>query len=168
MNWEALGAIGELVGAVAVIVTLVYLAAQIRQNNRSLTGATLNAITEHQQYELRWSTEIGDAFQKAMRSPESMSESETWEVSEWTTAAILARQNEYFQYRHGLLLEENWQACKKIIPIILGPAWFHNWWEVYGKETMSDEFVERVEEILAESQFDLEEALQNMKMKGDA
>jgi hypothetical protein len=30
MNWEALGAIGEIVGAVAVIVTLRYLAVQIR------------------------------------------------------------------------------------------------------------------------------------------
>jgi len=35
MNWEALGAIGEIVGAVAVVVTLVYLAVQIRQNTRS-------------------------------------------------------------------------------------------------------------------------------------
>ncbi len=32
MNWEALGAIAELVGAVGVIATLGYLAIQIRQN----------------------------------------------------------------------------------------------------------------------------------------
>ena len=32
MNWEALGAIGEIVGAVGVILTLGYLAVQIRQN----------------------------------------------------------------------------------------------------------------------------------------
>ena len=30
MNWEALGALGEIVGAVAVLGTLYYLAAQIR------------------------------------------------------------------------------------------------------------------------------------------
>ena len=35
MNWDALGAIGELVGAVAVIATLLYLSAQIRQSNRT-------------------------------------------------------------------------------------------------------------------------------------
>ena len=32
MNWEALGAIGEIVGAVAVVLTLGYLAVQILQN----------------------------------------------------------------------------------------------------------------------------------------
>jgi hypothetical protein len=36
MNWEALGAIGEIVGAVAVIATLGYLAVQIRQNTAQL------------------------------------------------------------------------------------------------------------------------------------
>ena len=30
MNWDAIGAIGELVGALAVFLTLIYLATQIR------------------------------------------------------------------------------------------------------------------------------------------
>lgn len=33
MNWDAIGAIGELVGALLVIGTLLYLSIQIRQNN---------------------------------------------------------------------------------------------------------------------------------------
>ncbi len=36
MNWEAIGAIGEILGAAGVIVTVGYLAFQIRQNNRHL------------------------------------------------------------------------------------------------------------------------------------
>jgi len=35
MNWDAVGAIAELVGALAVVATLVYLATQIRQSNLS-------------------------------------------------------------------------------------------------------------------------------------
>ena len=37
MNWEALGAIGELIGAVTVLVTLLYLAKQIRDNSNMLS-----------------------------------------------------------------------------------------------------------------------------------
>jgi len=33
VNWDALGAIGEIVGAIAVFVTLIYLATQIKQSN---------------------------------------------------------------------------------------------------------------------------------------
>ena len=32
MNWEAIGAIAELLGAFAIIITLVYLTIQVRQN----------------------------------------------------------------------------------------------------------------------------------------
>ncbi len=33
MNWEAVGAVAELLGAIAVFVTLAYLAVQVRQSN---------------------------------------------------------------------------------------------------------------------------------------
>ena len=46
MNWEAIGATGEVVGAVAVFATLVYLAIQIRQNTASLKASSHHAITD--------------------------------------------------------------------------------------------------------------------------
>jgi hypothetical protein len=58
MNWEAIGAIGEVLGAIGVICTLLYLTVQIRQNTRALQGATLDALTGRKQFELRWSSEI--------------------------------------------------------------------------------------------------------------
>ena len=35
MNWEAIGALGEVLGAVTVVATIFYLARQIRQNTRA-------------------------------------------------------------------------------------------------------------------------------------
>ena len=53
MNWEAFGAIGEFLGAVAVVGSMVYLAIQIRQARQMFaTGAQ---------------QQIGDAFQQLMR-----------------------------------------------------------------------------------------------------
>jgi hypothetical protein len=43
MDWEAIGAIGEIIGAVAVLLTIVYLADQIKQNTKA---ATLQAISD--------------------------------------------------------------------------------------------------------------------------
>ena len=37
MNWEALGALGEIIGAVAVIATLYYLSQQIKMNSEEIT-----------------------------------------------------------------------------------------------------------------------------------
>ena len=33
MNWDAIGAVEDVVGGIAVLVTLIYLARQMRQNN---------------------------------------------------------------------------------------------------------------------------------------
>ena len=40
MNWDALGAISEIVGAGGVIVTLVYLAVQVRHNTSAVRSST--------------------------------------------------------------------------------------------------------------------------------
>lgn len=48
MNWDALGAVGEIIGAVAVLVTLGYLAIQIRQNTAQQKRDTLIAIQHGQ------------------------------------------------------------------------------------------------------------------------
>ena len=45
MNWEAVGAIGQVVGAVLVGGTLIYLALQLRQNTSALKSSTFVAIS---------------------------------------------------------------------------------------------------------------------------
>ena len=46
MNIMELGAIGELVGGVAVIASLIYLAVQIRQNTRATYASSYQAFTD--------------------------------------------------------------------------------------------------------------------------
>lgn len=154
MNWEAVQAIADVVAAAAVIVTLGYLAVQIRQNTRAIRGATLNAITQHMQYENRWSAEIGASFRKALHHPEEMDEDDAWQMGEWLTAAFVARQNEYSQFAQGLLTERDWRNSKKIIGIMLGAEWTRDWWATYGREPFSDEFVGEVDRIVAAGTFD--------------
>lgn len=46
MNWEAVGAIAELAGAVAVVVTLAYLAKQITQNTNIMKAQAYQARSD--------------------------------------------------------------------------------------------------------------------------
>ena len=45
MSWEAAGAIGEILGATGVIVTLLYLARQTRINTRAIEASSAREIT---------------------------------------------------------------------------------------------------------------------------
>jgi hypothetical protein len=44
MNWDALSAVGELLGASAVLITLIYLAVQIRQNTAAVATSTYESV----------------------------------------------------------------------------------------------------------------------------
>jgi hypothetical protein len=44
MNWEAISAIGQLVGALAVVISLIYLAREIRSNARASRVASMDTV----------------------------------------------------------------------------------------------------------------------------
>jgi hypothetical protein len=60
MNWNAIAAIGELAGAVAVVVSLLYLARQINQNTRAMRRTAAHEAVEGM---LNW-------FSHALADPE--------------------------------------------------------------------------------------------------
>jgi len=84
MNWDAIGAVSEAVGAIGVIVTLVYLAYQIRQNTNQLRqneltdqAAAVNAISialRENRRSLFESSEMMDIWLKGLAGPEQFDE----------------------------------------------------------------------------------------------
>jgi hypothetical protein len=78
MNWEALGAIGELVGAIVVVGTLIYLTIQLKENNKNLKVHSLSETfrgREEMTRELQSQVGIGGIFVKIISDLE-LSDSE--------------------------------------------------------------------------------------------
>lgn len=84
MNWEAVGAFSELVGALAVVISLVYLAFQIRQNTRQLeqnertsiaasVSASATTYRENRQY-IFTNREVAKIHMKGLADPEALDE----------------------------------------------------------------------------------------------
>src|SRR5205823_3963111 len=47
MNWEMISAVGQMLGAIGVIISIIYLAAQIRNQNKESQRAAMNVLTSH-------------------------------------------------------------------------------------------------------------------------
>ena len=162
---QVLGNLGEFFGAIAVFATLAYLAVQIRQNTKAMRGSMLDSITEHKQFEIRWSCEIGPAYRKSIESPQDLSDEEEWEVSEWMTAAFVARENEFYQFKQGLLEEQNWISSEKVIRLILGSEWAMNWWREVSPIAYTDSFNAYVNKLIAEETVDYGSLLRRLKIE---
>jgi hypothetical protein len=79
MTIEQLGSIGEFVGAFATIATLLFLAAQIRQNTKMVRSASITAHAEGIQSAsalLANNPELCDLYYKGLEFPDSLTDSE--------------------------------------------------------------------------------------------
>jgi hypothetical protein len=77
MNWEAVGAVGEILGAAGVIATLGYLALQIRQNTRQTQALAANASAialQGARKSVYESAEVTEFWLKGMSHPDELSE----------------------------------------------------------------------------------------------
>jgi len=88
MNWEAIGAVAEMIAAVGVILTLGYLAFQIRQNTQQLAqnertsiAAAVNVAVSNYRENRRYiysSAELTDIVLKGLADPQSLGESDLY------------------------------------------------------------------------------------------
>ncbi len=86
MNWEAIGAIGEIVGAIAVLISLIFIGLQVRQSAAQTAKSNLLAradMTERAMrafgdtaIELSRSQELSSAFRKAMFKSSKLTDDE--------------------------------------------------------------------------------------------
>lgn len=106
MNWDALGALAELLGAIAVIATLVYLAAQVRENTKSLKGfsvdSTLNAGMNMTQ-SLADDPELGTLFGQGMENWGTLSEEERMRLIYLLFRYFKCLESMHYQFTVGIL-----------------------------------------------------------------
>ena len=80
MNWDAIGAIGEIVGATGVIVTLIYLAVQIRQNTSATNRTNVRNVLESNNSALSslLDESVSEIFVRGLKSLEGLNEVERY------------------------------------------------------------------------------------------
>ena len=111
MTITELGAIGELVGGVAVLATLIYLAMQIRQNTKTL-GATAYAQTQNQF--LSWSAPLAaddgkhQLFLKGLEEPQSLSGLEERTFYMLANEFFFAMEDLFHLWEQRLIDDETW------------------------------------------------------------
>ena len=167
MNWEAIGAIAEFVGAAAVIVTLGYLAIQIRQNtqmNASALRQSFYDYTARQMLHGSDSTEFSELLAKAGTTDEPLTPGERMQISRMFHAVFVGYQGAYFQYQQGALGQDDWKTCRALLRsfwYFKGKEWADLWVQFKTGGFLDEAFVAECERLREEAQDDalaLEEA----------
>ena len=110
---DALGNIGDFVGGIAVILTLVYLAVQIRHNTRSTKLASMQstmlaaqnvAILPAQDRDLARVVRVG------LTTPEELDDDEFQQFRYFLMNMLRVHEDMFVQHRAGVVDDETWMA----------------------------------------------------------
>ena len=146
-NMEYVANIAEIIGAIVVVITLIYLTIQLRQNNKLLQSASRRAMLETEKTSLNQALEFQDVFRKLNQS-EKLSEKEQFQLSILFINDMENRYFEYRQYENGLLSEQEWRARLFIAVENHGIQRGHKWWSKVGRNLYPAEFVDLIDNAL--------------------
>ena len=145
MNWEAIGAIGEIVGALAVLLTLAYLAAQIKQNTQAVRASALdssvNAVNAVR-VAMFESPDVAAVYQKGLDDPEQLSDEERTRFRLALHAILWTLWNIHSQTAYAGLKVSTWEAQIPVLHRVLnspGGMWFWNQYKMEFEESFRDE-----------------------------
>ena len=147
-----LGALGELIGAIAVVVSLIYLSRQVKANTEALR--TANAATVQANFVQLAGTfttdrEAGEVVLRALEGDDSLTRVERLAAHGWFFNALKAGELAHQQYRGGHLDPDLWEATL---------THFRAYWETPGmrrywadrRASFVPEFRTTVDRLLAE------------------
>ncbi len=110
MNWNAIGAISEALGAIGVVVTVAYLAFQIRQNTRSIEGSTEQALMNLELSLSELLAQHASIFRRGCADIADLTPDENGVFEHLVTAVMSQMYSAFAQYRRNLVPHSVWET----------------------------------------------------------
>jgi hypothetical protein len=132
MSLQNLGDLGEAIGGLAVLVTLVYLAIQTRQNTKAVQAASFQQVVDsfaEVTLVLAQHPDIAAVIFKGQTAPESLTPLEEMRYGMFLTSFCRRAESMFFQSQQGTLQRETWLGIQDSIGRTLSGQWPTAWWE---------------------------------------
>ena len=126
MNWDAIGAIGEIVGAVAVVASLAYLAVQIRVQNAESRAAAMHniAVGFRDSISTFADPQMAILMSRANSEDNDLSEPELIQLYVGVTKIFRVWEEAYFLHQRGHLEEDIWESMMRQYAMTMGTKSF--------------------------------------------
>ena len=155
MNWEAIGALAELAGAAGVVVTLVYLSVQLRQNTRAIRGSegayrsNLEMATNARFFDLRRDVysdpELASIWVRGLVDPDTLAKGEWDRFFNYFISWIFAM-GEQYRIQPDLLVDRQEIFAPALQDLFRYPGVRKAWNKGLGYDVEFTEFVNRIYE----------------------
>ena len=133
MKLETINALAQLVAAIGVIASLFYLAAQIRQNTRSMRAVVVDSLAQSIADVIRpmaADRELMRAFHVVVEDWHGATEDDRMRALPLFFSTFKLFENAWFQQRQGTLAAEQWQGWDAYIRMYYHRPGVKSWWRL--------------------------------------
>ena len=148
MNWEAIGALAEMLGAVGVILSMAYLALQIRASNKLARSEAKIAATSQMSSLLDSFISEPTSSDVWARGRQNIQDLNTEERSLFDNIALkgfMGFSSQYFQFRIHTIEQDDWAEAYRATRWWLEGQGMRDWWREFGHKIQSDSFQDFVD-----------------------
>ena len=131
MNWEAIGAVGEILGAIAVIGTLIFVGLQIRSNTRSTQVAASHNLTNTFITVVKTivdDPELSRMWIQQSQDASTLSASDVERMLAYNVMVLKAFEDAFHHHEMGQMSDEMWDGWQTFMVVITNyPGMRHYW-----------------------------------------
>lgn len=151
MNWDAIGAVGEIAGAGAVLISLIYLAVQIRNGRRSdqnIAASQAASQTTDWVGQIVLHGELNELYMRGSADFNSLTREEKNRFAWLIMQFLRSIEGIWHLYQSGTIDPDYWASYEATVRRILGNAGATRCFE-RNRELLSSRFVSAVDEMLS-------------------
>src|SRR3989338_2365683 len=135
MNWEAVSAIGQLLGAVAVVITLVYVSREVRANPQAMVRCTRDSVCRklmELNHMLAQDDRLAWIFQHGSKDPqwESLSEEARARLAAVLFSLFKVFENLYLHTLNESIEPEVWEYNNQMLFVYATQPGCRRYWEM--------------------------------------
>lgn len=153
INWDAFGALAEALGAIAVILSVLYLAIQIRSQTREARlAATRDLSTETRRVleAIALDHEFSEIYQAGLYDYEGLPDNDRMRVSYMYRSFLLICEQQYLHTKHGSIDPMYLDSAVRIYLQFLKAPGVQQFWQL-SKASFSDDFSTYLDTLVAEA-----------------
>ena len=132
MNWDAISAIGSIIGGIAVIISLIYLAVETKQNTRAMKSASFHQVRvsfSDIPMTIAQNPELVSILTRVNSDAESLTKEEILRYEMILLTIMRRAESAYFQSKEGALVLESWRGISETCKTALSDKIALLWWE---------------------------------------
>lgn len=132
MNWEAVGALGEVVGAAAVVLTLLYLGRQVKDGSRQIrlnTTSSLTTMSQDSFAPIFFSESNQEIWHSGRDKPESLTEEQFQHFATYMDRVFYAYQLLVTYYEAGAIEEDVFRMQGSYFNYLYNSPGGQRWWQ---------------------------------------